>query len=193
VIAAGKPLLVHAGCRYLPAFLPRASADRLFARLANEVDWQSEEITLFGRRVPVPRLVAWCGDAGVNYRYSGTDHPCDGWLPALEDVRARLDDEFALPVQLALLNRYRDGQDCVGWHTDDERGQGPWIASLSLGAERTFLVRERPGRPAARMLLGHGSLLLMPAALRHALPRTRRPTGERINVTFRQCVREGSG
>jgi alkylated DNA repair dioxygenase AlkB len=182
----------YAGYRYVPGFLAHACADRLFATLAAEVRWRAEEIALFGRRVTVPRLVSWCGDAGVNYRYSATDHPCDGWLPALEPVRARLAEELALTTQLALLNRYRDGRDCMGWHTDDERGQGPWIASLSLGAERKFLLRERPDRPAARLALAHGSLLLMPAALRHALPRTRRPVGERINVTFRQCVPSGT-
>jgi alkylated DNA repair dioxygenase AlkB len=189
---AARALVAETGYRYLPDFLTRANADRLLAALAADGQWRTEEIALFGRRVMVPRLVTWCGDAGVNYRYSGTDHPCDGWLPALGPVRARLDEELAMTAQLALLNRYRDGQDCIGWHTDDERGQGPWVASLSLGAERTFLLREARDRPATRLSLGHGSLLIMSTALRHALPRTRRPVGERINVTFRQCVAAGS-
>ncbi|HBK45083.1 MAG TPA: alpha-ketoglutarate-dependent dioxygenase AlkB, partial [Xanthomonadaceae bacterium] len=94
-----------------------------------------------------------------------------------------------------LANRYRDGRDAMGWHSDDEPelGPQPLIASLSLGAARRFAFRHRSD-PALRLALtlGHGDLLLMAGATqshyRHALPRTARPVGERVNLTFRRIV-----
>lgn len=175
--------------RYLPEFLPAAEATELFERLRTEVPWQQEWLTLYGRRMPVPRLLAWCGDAGLNYRYSGTDHPCSGWLPALEPLRRRIEEAFGLDSNMVLLNRYRDGSDCIGWHSDDERGLADRIVSVSLGAKRRFLLRlAADSRASLPLDLTHGSLLVMDGRLRHALPRTRRPVGERINLTFRRLA-----
>jgi alkylated DNA repair dioxygenase AlkB len=173
------------GGHYLPGFLSRREADKLFDALLARVQWRTERIVLFGRSVAVPRLVAWCGDPGINYRYSGADHPCAGWIDELAMLRERLAAAHGFPSALVLLNRYRDGADGMGWHTDDERGHGPWIASVTLGAPRRFLVRPLPGRPAVGLTLEHGSLLFMRGTLPHALPKTRRPTGERVNLTFR--------
>lgn len=173
--------------RYLPGFLAPDEATALFERLRREAPWQQEWLTLYGRRTPVPRLIAWCGDDGLNYRYSGTDHPCTGWLAALGPLRRRLMDALGVHSNMVLLNRYRDGSDCIGWHSDDERGLADRIVSVSLGARRRFLLRVDPGRSESlRLDLEHGSALLMDGRLRHALPRTRRPVGERINLTFRR-------
>ena len=98
-----------------------------------------------------------------------------------------------------LANGYRDGNDSMGWHSDDEPelGPNPCIASLSLGAERAFLLRPRKPdaagkRPSARLVLAHGSLLVMRGAsqarYQHCLPKTRRPVGPRINLTFRRVA-----
>jgi alkylated DNA repair dioxygenase AlkB len=163
----------------------------LFFGLLDAVDWREERIRMFGRTVTVPRLVSWCGDAGLSYRYSGLEHRCAGWLPLLEPVRSRIARECGFASSMVLLNRYRDGGDSMGWHTDDEAGQGPWLASLSLGASRRFLLRPRSQLPAVRLDLGHGSLLLFRGAMPHALPKTARPIGERINLTFRQCPAPG--
>jgi alkylated DNA repair dioxygenase AlkB len=121
----------------------------------------------------------------LNYRYSGLDHSCCGWFDALLPIRDRLADVFGLHTNLALLNRYRDGSDHMGWHRDDERGHGPRVASLSLGATRRFLVRI-PGEDRSRRIdLAAGSLLIMDGRLRHRLPPTRQSVDERINLTFR--------
>lgn len=189
-MAAPEPLSDRAGAggsgwRLLPEFLPRAEADGLFERLLERVAWGTEPFRIFGREIPAPRLVAWCGDPGLNYRYAGTDHPCAGWLPELGPPRLRLAETCGFASRLALLNRYRSGMDCMGWHTDDEPGQGGVVATLSLGAVRRFRMRPAAGLPAVAVELGHGSLLLMAAALPHALPRTRRAIGERISVSFR--------
>lgn len=94
-----------------------------------------------------------------------------------------------------LANRYREGREYMGWHSDNEAALGarPVIASLSLGATRRFVLKRRQGAPKIELALAHGSLLVMAgetqANYRHALPRTARPVGERINLTFRRIMR----
>ncbi len=172
-------------------------ASALFARLREDAPWRQEWLALYGRRVAVPRMVAWCGEAGLNYRYSGADHTCTGWLPELADLRRRLADRLALTSNFVLLNRYRNGSDYMGWHSDDERGLASTVASVSLGARRRFLLRppvEAGGDapPSQALDLEPGSLLLFDGSMSHSLPRTRRPVGERINLTFRLLHAESS-
>jgi len=183
---------VLAGLDYRPEFLARDEAAALHVELLAAAAWQQESLRLFGRQVAVPRLLAWYGDPGLNYRYSGADHPCDGWLPALEALRRRLQTALHLPFNFVLVNRYRHGADYMGWHRDDERGMGRWVASVSLGAPRRFLVRGEGEQRSHRLDLAAGSLLVMDGRLRHSLPRTRAAVGERINLTFRQLCREGA-
>lgn len=177
-----------AATEYCARFLEAPEADGLLRRLCVEVPWRREHVLLFGRRRAVPRLVAWCGEPGVNYRYAGTDHRCDGWFPLLAELRERLRVEAGFDSNLVLLNRYRDGTDTMGWHRDDEPGLQARVASLSIGSPRRFLLRA-PGAPrSVALTLAHGSLLLFDGRLRHALPRTRRQVGERVNLTFRRVA-----
>lgn len=180
-----------AGVDYRPVFLDAGEAAALHDLLLAAARWQQESLHLFGRTVAVPRLLAWYGDAGLNYRYSGADHPCDGWLPALDRLRQRLQAVLELPFNFVLVNRYRHGADYMGWHRDDERGMGRWVASVSVGAERRLLVRADGQQRSQRLDLAPGSLLVMDGRLRHSLPRTRTAAGERINLTFRHLCREG--
>ncbi len=176
---------------YLTGFLGSTQAEALFQELLGGVPWRHERVQLYGRRVTVPRLLGWYGEPGLNYRYAGVDHRCEGWRPSLAALRERLDRELGVPSNLVLLNRYRDGTDCMGWHRDDEPGLARRIVSVSLGAQRRFLVRPpgdegRPARERSQAFdLEHGSVLVMDGGWRHSLPRTRRPVGERINLTFR--------
>jgi len=170
---------------YVPGYLQPRTADALLNWALAEVAWRSEEIVLFGKRRPVPRLVAWHGDEGLNYRYSGGEHRANGWPSPLVDLRDRLAELLPDVPNFVLLNRYRSGRDAMGWHTDDEAMAADLIASVSLGASRRFLVRP-PGAPASEMIvLEHGSLLVMNRYLPHSLPRTRRACGERVNLSFR--------
>jgi alkylated DNA repair dioxygenase AlkB len=182
--------------RYLPGFLPPADASAALDRLWRELEWEQREITLFGRRMLQPRLIAWYGDRGARYRYSGLTLSPRAWHPLLQALKARVEDCVGSPFNSVLANAYRDGQDSMGWHSDDEKelGADPVIASLSLGAPRRFLIRAK-NRPTSRgsgssaLLLEHGSLLVMEAGCQqryqHSLPRTRRAVGLRINLTFR--------
>lgn len=176
-----------------PAWLDVPAADALFDALLSTVPWDVHRIRLFGREVASPRLSCWIGDPGASYRYSGTRFDPHPWPACLQPVRARLSREFGVVFNSVLANRYRDGRDGMGWHADDEPelGPRPVIASVSLGVERRFRLKARaPGGAELSLSLPHGSLLVMSgdtqAQYRHALPKTARPVGERINLTFRR-------
>jgi alkylated DNA repair dioxygenase AlkB len=170
---------------YVPAFLPAPASAELFQWLCEVVPWQQEKIHLYGREHSVPRRVAWFGDPGLDYRYSGRSHPGSGWPPVLEALRDPVAGQLGVRPNFVLLNRYRAGSDSMGWHRDDETGSAPRIASLSLGASRSFLLREEGASRSRRLMLEDGSLLVFDGRVRHSLPKTRRPIGERINLTFR--------
>ncbi|OHE84962.1 MAG: DNA methylase [Lysobacterales bacterium RIFOXYD1_FULL_69_11] len=181
-------------------WLAVGEADALLRALIEQVPWEVHRVRLFGREHDAPRLSCWIGDADAHYRYSGTRHVPHPWPSVLVPIRERLARELGVPFNSVLANRYRDGRDCMGWHRDDERdlGPSPVIASVSLGATRRFALKhvERPDTKATLDLVS-GSLLVMGEGsqqhYRHALPRTARPVGERINLTFRFVKGLGTG
>jgi len=185
---------------YAPCLTP-AEADRAFNSLLTETPWRQESITLFGKRYPQPRLIAWYGDPGKTYRYSGLLlHPLP-WTETLISLKTQVEALAAAPFNSVLLNYYRHGQDSMGWHSDDEPelGVNPVIASLSLGASRRFCLRHRfasknptrsrPDRAKVELWLSHGSLLVMAGTTQHywqhAIPKTAKAIGPRLNLTFR--------
>lgn len=176
-----------------PRWLPADAADQLFAALRAGIDWEVHRIRLFGRELDSPRLSRWIGDEGASYRYSGVRHPPAPWPRALGALRKAVSAAAGERFNAVLANLYRDGADCMGWHSDDEPelGAQPIIASLSLGATRKFTLKSRhAGGGKLELMLGHGSLLVMrgdtQSNYRHALPRTKQKVGERINLTFRR-------
>ncbi|MDX3933063.1 MAG: alpha-ketoglutarate-dependent dioxygenase AlkB [Stenotrophomonas sp.] len=184
--------LPDADVRHLAGWLPRAQAGALQAALLREIPWEVHRIRMFGRLVDSPRLSCWMGDADARYRYSGADFLPHPWADVLLPIRERLQEELGKRFNSVLLNRYRSGTDSMGWHSDDEPelGSQPVIASLSLGAPRRFLLRRRDDDALkATCLLGHGDLLVMAGTTQihyqHALPKSARVHGERINLTFR--------
>ncbi len=179
---------------YLPALFDEAGADDLFDQLRSEVVWRQPRIRLFGRDVKSPRLAAWHGDPDAVYTYSGLRNEPLPWTEPLVAVRRRVEVAAGARFNSVLLNFYRDGDDAMGWHSDDEPTLHPEapIASLSLGCERRFSLKHRRLKNSRLDLhLGHGSLLIMRAPMqrdwRHALPRARGVHDGRINLTFR-CV-----
>jgi alkylated DNA repair dioxygenase AlkB len=189
-----EPLpLPDADLLFDPAFLTPVEAGDAFAALRHAIPWETHRIRLFGREVDSPRLSAWIGDPGAAYRYSGVRFEPHPWPPALAALRDRVADAAGSRFDSVLANLYRNGADYMGWHSDDERDLGPRpvIASLSLGVPRRFRLRHRrdPARGLA-LTLEPGSLLLMRGDTqrnyRHALPRSVKVSGERINLTFRR-------
>ena len=172
---------------YQRDFLPSKDADHWLNWLQqeNNVAWAKESFSIFGRRVTAPRRLAWFGDAGLNYRYTGTDHMAEGWPTALSALRDRVQAVAAQEFNFLLLNRYANGQQYMGWHRDDEAGCAGNIASLSLGASRRFRYESEINGKSEQIDLEHGSLLLFDGRRRHCLAKTVRPVEERINLTFR--------
>lgn len=189
----GEPVLPGAELWFCLQWLAGDEADALFLQVRDGIDWETHRIRLFGRQVDSPRLSSWIGDEGAAYTYSGARFDPRPWPAALKGIRTRLEGEAGAQFNSVLANRYRTGADYMGWHSDNESALGarPVIASLSLGATRRFVLKHRL-RPELKLELAlpHGSLLLMRGQTqthyRHALPRTTRPVGERINLTFRQ-------
>ncbi len=170
--------------------------DRLLAPLIAEIPWRQQSITLFGKTHMQPRLICWMGDPGCAYRYSGVRWEPEPWHPVVDALRTRVEALTDARFNAVLLNLYRDGADSMGFHADDEPelGERPVIASLSLGAERIMHFHHRHDRaqPTQRVSLGDGDLLVMRGDTqgnwRHAIPKTRRPVGPRVNLTFRRIV-----
>jgi alkylated DNA repair dioxygenase AlkB len=187
--------LPGAHVRLAPAWLAPAGAAALFDALLAAIPWETHHVRLFGRDVPAPRRSCWIGDPGAAYAYSGTRFDPRPWPDVLRPVRARLAMELDGDFNSVLANLYRDGRDAMGWHRDAEAelGPRPLIASLSLGATRRFALKsvDDPARKLA-LDLPPGSLLVMAGdtqrRYRHALPRTARPVGPRINLTFRRIL-----
>jgi alkylated DNA repair dioxygenase AlkB len=188
--------LPGAALRIAPAFLDAQAADALLAQLREDIPWEQHRIRLYGREFDSPRLSCWMGDAGTAYTYSRTRFEPRPWTARMDALRARVGQACGGCFNSVLANLYRDGGDGMGWHADDEPelGPEPLIASLSLGAERRFLLRDRAERrQRLAVVLPHGSLLLMAgrtqALYQHALPKTQRALGPRINLTFRRILR----
>lgn len=181
---------------YWPQLVSTGESAALLAALTDGVAWQRQSITLFGKTYRQPRLIGWMGDPGCTYRYSGTRWQPQPWHPLVADLRERIAAATGATFNSVLLNLYRDGRDSMGFHADDEPelGPEPVIASLSLGAERPLHFRPRRNReePTRRFPLADGSLLLMRGATQahwhHAIPKTRRPIGPRLNLTFRRIL-----
>jgi alkylated DNA repair dioxygenase AlkB len=181
-------------------WLPRDAADTLQRMLRDDVPWEVHKIRMFGRQVDSPRLSCWMGDPAARYRYSGTEFVPQPWHPALLPLRDQLAAFCGHAFNSVLLNRYRDGDDGMGWHSDNEPelGPAPVIASVSLGAPRRFLLRRRDDHAKkAEVLLDHGDLLVMGGQTQrlyqHSLPKSARPLAERLNLTFRWINAPGQG
>jgi alkylated DNA repair dioxygenase AlkB len=173
-------------------WLDAATADRWLAELTTQTPWQQPLVQIYGQQLPVPRLVAWYGDSEARYRYSGLTHQPLPWTPLLAKIRTQVAAAVGQPLNGVLINYYRDGQDSMGWHSDDEAelGTNPLIASLNLGGTRRFdLRRKGQGRIEHSLLLQHGSLLVMRGPTQHhwqhQVAKTRSPCAPRLNLTFR--------
>lgn len=183
----------------LDAFLDKAAADAAFATLLADTPWAQRSLRIAGRAVMEPRLTAWYGEAGRRYTYSGLTLDPLPFTPFLRHLKAAIEDAAGEVFDSVLINRYRSGQDSVGWHADNEPelGPDPLIASLSLGAVRCFVLKPRRGEGRVALDLPHGSLLLMGRGCQrywlHSLPKTALPVGERLNLTFRRLVTVNAG
>lgn len=185
--------LPGAELHYYPAFYPAPVCADYQQQLLREIPWQQDTLNFAGKPVLVPRLQSWHGDSNSHYGYSGLKLVPQTWTPLLAQIRDNLQQRLQLPFNSVLLNWYRDGNDSVAWHSDDERelGPDPYIASLSFGIARRFELKHRTQRNQKKVSLelGDGSLLLMGRGVQrhylHQIPKQPGLGGSRLNLTFR--------
>jgi alkylated DNA repair dioxygenase AlkB len=172
------------------SFFSPDEAAALFEHLRATVPWKQE-----GRPGRLfPRLTAWYSDPGQTYSYSGVTHEAVPWTPELLSVKASVEAAAGTTWNSLLLNLYRDGRDSIGFHADDEPelGMNPVVGSVSLGAARRFILKHRSSGEKLEFALPHGSLLVMAGTCQHhyvhGVPKTAKPVGPRINLTFRRIL-----
>ena len=180
---------------YFPGVFELDSCVTLFAALMNSLDWQVDQIIMFGRKITTKRKVAWVGDDGCSYTYSGVKKHPQPWTPELLLIKNKLEAVAQWQFNSCLLNLYHDGSEGMGWHSDNEKElerMAP-IASLSLGGERKFTFRHKTDKTTVSLVLENGSVLLMHAPNQefwaHSLVKTKLPIAPRINLTFRAIRR----
>jgi alkylated DNA repair dioxygenase AlkB len=182
---------------YYLRHLPLVEPPHIIMRhLIEEIPWRVENIVVWGRTYPQPRLIAWYGDVEKNYTYSGIHLEPLPWTRTLLDIKNRVEAVALTDFNSVLLNYYRDHRDSMGLHSDDEPelGERPILASLSLGEERTFILKHKreKGLKPVRLKLASGSLLLMKGETqrywKHGIDKETRPCGPRVNLTFRRIL-----
>jgi alkylated DNA repair dioxygenase AlkB len=184
------PIPIEDGELAMLAHMPLpAIPAQVLEQLIRETPWRAETVVLYGKRYLQPRLTAWFGEA--SYTYSGLTLAPAPMTPLLNGLRRTVEDLTGHRYNSVLLNYYRDGADSMGMHSDDEPelGPAPAIASLSLGATRTFILRHKLNKRTVKIDLTDASLLLMAGDFQkywlHGINKTAKPTGERLNLTFR--------
>ncbi|WP_233496493.1 alpha-ketoglutarate-dependent dioxygenase AlkB family protein [Corallincola holothuriorum] len=183
--------LPDAEMHFYRCWLENPEANRLLHHFQQRLRWQQPQIRMFGKLIKIPRMQAWYGEAEARYRYSGLWLEPIPWEPELLALQQRLRVDTGSCFNAVLANWYRNGNDSMGWHSDDEPELGvePAIASINLGASRRFQMRHRNGAYKFELELSHGSLLLMTGSTQHhwqhAIPKQKKVTDPRINLTFR--------
>jgi alkylated DNA repair dioxygenase AlkB len=177
---------------YHPAFFGKEESDIIFKTLLDRIEWKQDKIMMYGKELNLPRLSAWYGDNNKPYTYSGITLNPLPWTNELLQIKEKIEMEAKVKFSSVLINRYRDGQDYVGWHTDAEKelGKNPIIGSVNFGATRKFQLRRIDDhKEKFEVELKHGTFLLMGGATQHfwqhQVPKTAHKIGERLNLTFR--------
>lgn len=185
--------LIDSAIEYYPNFLTDEVSEAYFQTLYKNTEWQQDDIKIFGKTYAQPRLTAYYGDPDKFYTYSGiTMHP-KPFRPIHIEILSILRTVCEEPFTSVLLNLYRNGHDSNGWHSDNEKelGINPVIASVSLGATRSFHWKHRENRKMSfKLSLEPGSLLIMKGTTQHhwlhQLPKSKKIQDPRINLTFRK-------
>lgn len=175
-------------------FLNQSDANNLYDRCLNDISWQSSAIIMFGKKIDVPRLECWYGDYGCEYTYSGKSLKRFEFPNFLLNLRMLIEKKVNSNFNSVLANLYRDGQDSMGLHADDEKelGNEPVIASISLGENRPIIFQNKKTKEKVTFDQPHGSLLVMQGKTqdhwKHAINKSKKIDKPRINLTFRNII-----
>ena len=176
---------------YYGKILSSEEANQYFDLLMQNIQWEKDEVIIFGKHITTRRKVAWYGDSEYLYRYSNTTKRALAWTKELSELKHIVEGYAGMKFNSCLLNLYHNGNEGMGWHSDDEKPleKNNTIASLSFGAERKFSFKHKQTKQTVSLVLEHGSLLIMKDATQtnwlHSLPKSKNITQTRINLTFR--------
>ena len=166
-----------------------------FSQLRDQINWRKDIIRIFGKEIPIPRFHAWYADnEDLHYQYSNIKMAPSIWTKQLLSIKKITEKITSTQFNSALINLYENGADYAAWHSDDEKelGKYPTIASISLGATRSFHLRDKNTGETYKTDLPHGSILLMSGETqrhyKHQLAKTAKKVGPRINITFRNII-----
>ncbi|MBA6244957.1 MULTISPECIES: alpha-ketoglutarate-dependent dioxygenase AlkB [unclassified Psychrobacter] len=174
-------------------------ATALYNTLLNELPWQPDIVTLFGKTHITTRQIVWMGDTDADYQYSGHVRQTVPWSDVVFHVKQKIEQALAevgvtANSNTCLLNYYPSGADGMGYHADDEKelGQQPVIASLSLGATRKFVFKHKKTQDKVELYLESGQLVVMHGDTqifwKHTITKTKTIDAGRISLTFRNML-----
>lgn len=179
---------------YYGKILTFDEANRFFHSLLQNIPWKNDEAVVFGKHIVTKRKTAWYGDSNYLYIYSNSAKQALPWTRELMNIRQIIENVSNTKFNSCLLNLYHNGNEALGWHSDDEKSiqENSTIASVSFGAERKFSFKHKQSKKTISLLLEHGSLLLMKEGTQknwlHSLPKSKKIIQPRINLTFRNMV-----
>ena len=179
---------------YYGKILTSEEANQYLGLLMQNILWKNDEVVIFGKHIVTKRKTAWYGDSDYLYTYSNITKQALPWTKELYGLKQMVEEFAGVKFNSCLLNLYHNGDEGMGWHSDDEEslGKNNTIASLSLGAERKFLFKHKQTKQINSFILEHGSLLIMKDATQrnwlHSLPKSKNIVQPRINLTFRTIV-----
>lgn len=179
---------------YCGKILSPAEAEHYFKILIHTIPWKNDEMVMFGKHIVTSRKIAWYANKETSYTYSNTTKQALPWTRELLELKKRVEEISKVRFNSCLLNLYHSGEEGLGWHSDNEKtlGKNPIIGSLSLGAERKFMLKHKISKKNISLIPENGSLLLMKDETQenwlHSLPKTKKVKSARINLTFRSML-----
>ena len=165
-----------------------------YVKLLDEINWQHDVIKIFGKEIITKRKVAFLGDEGISYKYSGKTKIAEKWLKFILEIKSTVEQISGEKFNACLLNYYHNGSEAMSWHSDNEKEilKHSAIASVSFGAERKFGFKHNFSKEEISLMLENGSLLIMKDKTqiywKHKLYTNAKIIEPRINLTFRTIV-----
>jgi len=184
----------HGTAIYYGKIFSAEQSESLYKELFSEIPWKHDVVNIFGKRIITKRKIAWYGDRAFAYKYASNTMYALPWTKLLQRLKEKVESVSRESYNSCLLNLYHKGEEGMGWHSDNEKElkRHAAIASISLGAERKFVFKHRETKEKKSVLLEHGSLLVMKDEIQehwlHSLPKTKKVTEGRINLTFRTIL-----
>lgn len=177
---------------YYEKAIPENKIKQLFDELLHHISWENERVVMFGKEIITKRKVAFYSDPSIAYTYASRTKVGLPWKETLVTLKNMVESITKEKYNACLLNLYHNGEEAMGWHCDNEKEilANSSIASLSIGASRKFSFKHKETKETISIQLENGSLLEMKGPIQqhwwHALPKSKKITESRINLTFRQ-------